>query len=418
MRPWVSILAAGLVLCAVWSWSAGDLLRVEAEKWAAQGGGTVQVIERKEASGGKTVSYWEDPGPWLELAFDVPAEGEYVISLRYSLGWPDTRRELSLDGKSLGSVTLAGTGAWDAFEVATLDLPPLRLAAGRHVLRITNADSRGLSLDWVALHTREVLLADRKLSPDELAELEAAARRNVAPRQDAALKHGTVEFGFSETGQGVFAKIGDCLFATASEPETPGAQWTLHAVGQHRLGVVRGPDQGQLAFWISDGSNLFVVVKSRTKRDVALPAPVVSSDGMRTVEATTGDGERLLLSEAGIRWESNYLSMGGVHITASPGLTISSLSDGAPQVPGLRLRLDQWQGMFIGAARLSTRWGTDRPSIGVGSRKDSFVVRETASRYPTLARFYGEGLFDLVFEPDGSARFTDLATGETLEIGR
>lgn len=418
MRALLPLIAAGLVLCSVCGWSAGRLLRVEAENWAAQGGGTVQVIDRAEANGGKTVSYWEDPGPWLELAFDVPAGGEYLVSLRYSLVWPDTRRDLSIDGNPLGCVTLTGTGAWDAFRIATPDLPPLRLAPGRHLLRITNPDSRGLSLDWVALHAPDVLLADRKLSPEESAQLEMSVRAGIAARGDAALKHRQVEFGFSEAGHVVFAKVGACLLAAASDARTQRAQWTWHTVAQHRLAVVRGPKDGQLAVWITDGMNFFVVVRSRVEADFALPAPLVSADGLRTVEATTGDGERLLLSEAGPSRESRYLSMGGVHITAAPGLTISSLSGDDPAIPDLRLRLEPWQGMFIGAARFSTRWGTDRPEIGTEFSKEFFVVSETAERFPTLARFYGEGLFDLVFEPDGSAGFVDLQTGETLQIGR
>jgi hypothetical protein len=86
------------------------VVTVEAEDYAEISG--LRVIERIEASGGLTVSYWEDPGTWLDLEFDLPVAGQYLISFRYSLNWPDTRRIVLLDGAELGEVELDTTGSW------------------------------------------------------------------------------------------------------------------------------------------------------------------------------------------------------------------------------------------------------------------------------------------------------------------
>lgn len=114
----------------------GLLLRLEAENWSAQGGGALRVIDRPEASGGRTVSYWEEPGPWLELAFETREAADVLISLGYALAWPEARRRVLVDGRPVGEAVLADTGSWGTFAVATLPFAPLPLAPGRHVVRI------------------------------------------------------------------------------------------------------------------------------------------------------------------------------------------------------------------------------------------------------------------------------------------
>ncbi|MBN2450123.1 MAG: hypothetical protein JXR77_07020 [Lentisphaeria bacterium] len=143
--------------------SAGQIV-VQAEAFTAQGGGTCQVRDDRQAAWGSIVTYWhQDIGHWLEWTVEAPETGEYVLRLRYASGSPEPRRELRLDGKvpfaGAEDIRFDTTGGYgtraDEWRWRTLEDPPgrearLRLERGSHVLRLTNLGD-GLALDFLAL---------------------------------------------------------------------------------------------------------------------------------------------------------------------------------------------------------------------------------------------------------------------------
>jgi len=394
---------------------AGVLVRGEAEVWSGQGGGSVRVLDRAQASGGKTVSYWEKPGVWLELTLDAPREAEYLLSLGYALAWPDTRRKITVDGREWGDVTLETTGSWDRFTAATTTLPPLRLAAGKHLLRFLNADSRGLSLDWTALHSRDVFVADRRLSDEEHSRLMGELGPGADAPDQGALELGRVRVSFRR-GAPALVRLGECTLAAGGDGARAAATVRFAETARHRLALVRegGAARGT-RLWITDGKSLFLAAFSGAEQDPALPGPVACRDRIRIVTARTEKGETLNFCAQG--WQeqrTGRLVAGALQATASPGLRVGPWQAPGPGVPLVRLATRKWAGGWIGAARFSTRWDKDEPRVSLIVEDERAVVRESANRYPTLAAFYGEGMFDLTADKDGRLKFQDVGSGQTL----
>jgi len=138
---------------------------VEAEAFAAQGGGKVQVSDKKAAaSGGKAFLRWDAEGHWLEWPVVVRQDGNYHLILRYCTSFDGVRRAVSIDGQTpsgaLASVAFVGTGGWanernDWNHLLVPDMKGkpfvLALKKGTHTIRVTNVDGRGLNLDYIAL---------------------------------------------------------------------------------------------------------------------------------------------------------------------------------------------------------------------------------------------------------------------------
>ncbi|MEA3401959.1 MAG: hypothetical protein U9R79_12050, partial [Armatimonadota bacterium] len=89
MRPVIAALVTLTPLLA-----AADLpqIAIEAEDYVEVTGASVRVLDREQASGGRCVSYWEEPGVAVTCRFEVAEAGEYCLTLRYACTWPDTRR--------------------------------------------------------------------------------------------------------------------------------------------------------------------------------------------------------------------------------------------------------------------------------------------------------------------------------------
>ena len=139
-------------------WPAG--IRIQAERPTGQGGCDKPVqywFDRKGADRG-AFSHWDKNGHWLEYAFDVAKTGEHWLLLKYACPYDGTRAA-SLDAKALGEFGLHASGGYtlrdsDDYAVELLrDAAgkPLRikLAPGRHVLRLANTDGRGCNLDYI-----------------------------------------------------------------------------------------------------------------------------------------------------------------------------------------------------------------------------------------------------------------------------
>ena len=83
---------------------------------------------------------------WLEYTVNVTEDGEYDIEANVSNGSGSGKLELSLDGKSLASLSFTGVeGDWDTYEKST---GKASLTKGEHVLRITIANDN-TNVDYV-----------------------------------------------------------------------------------------------------------------------------------------------------------------------------------------------------------------------------------------------------------------------------
>jgi hypothetical protein len=143
-------------------WPQG--LRIQAESFAAQGGGEAPVKPRTAAeklgSDGGSLSHWNALNAWVEWPFEVPAAGQYVLLLRYAS--PEaSRRQVTVDGTDVGLAVLPATGGysgsdrddWGTAVLVDASGAPARLplTAGHHVLRLTNPDGHGCNLDYLAV---------------------------------------------------------------------------------------------------------------------------------------------------------------------------------------------------------------------------------------------------------------------------
>ncbi|NLF18616.1 MAG: PKD domain-containing protein [Lentisphaerae bacterium] len=136
---------------------------VEAETFAAQGGGQVKTASGRRGASGSIVTGWEDAiGHWLEWKASVPRAGRYHLLLKYCSGATNPRRELRLNGQVPGEAAReirfeptggysTGTDNWAYLTVGGNDAPMvLDLPAGESTLRLTNLGD-GLALDWILL---------------------------------------------------------------------------------------------------------------------------------------------------------------------------------------------------------------------------------------------------------------------------
>jgi hypothetical protein len=137
-----------------------DVPLVQAEAFAEQDGGQVQVRTDKLGAVGQAISHWDSQNHVLTWRLSVPAAGTYWLVLRYCAP-SGAARELTLDGAVVGRTTFGATGGFGSPTQSDwahqcfrddkgqrLNLP---LAAGEHTIRIANADGRGLNLDYLAL---------------------------------------------------------------------------------------------------------------------------------------------------------------------------------------------------------------------------------------------------------------------------
>lgn len=89
-------------------------------------------------------------GEWLEYAFDLPVEGEYVIEIRAARADANPALfNVDIDGAvRVPSVEAPTTGGWNTF--TTVRLPPVVLSAGAHRLRLTFVQ-RAVNINWIRI---------------------------------------------------------------------------------------------------------------------------------------------------------------------------------------------------------------------------------------------------------------------------
>ncbi len=138
----------------------GLALRVEAEQFAAEGGGsTIQVRQSKLNASGLSLSHADPKGSWLEWEVNVPVADTYFLTARYAVP-VNSARMLSVNGKPIGEYAFPSTGGYgdvnvDNWGIAALlangKPVPLALTAGKHTFRLENQNGLGLNLDYLQL---------------------------------------------------------------------------------------------------------------------------------------------------------------------------------------------------------------------------------------------------------------------------
>jgi len=132
-------------------------IKVEAETFTGQGGGEINIYKPESVSG-RAITYWhKDIGHWLEWTFEIPEAGHYNLFARYATGSHHAERDLMLDGKvpkdAYRRITFPWTGGWSGsqgvWRYRKLG-PPVELAAGKHLMRMTNLRD-GLGVDYFLL---------------------------------------------------------------------------------------------------------------------------------------------------------------------------------------------------------------------------------------------------------------------------
>lgn len=145
---------------------AGLSILVQAENFAAQGGGRVTVTDAKTAADGRAFLNWDKTGHWLEYAVEVPADGAYPLHIRHCSSGPTAVRAIMVNGycphADLTQLAFPETGGWSSGQdnwawttVADAEGRPFlfHLRQGRQLIRFVNCGN-SLNLDSFAFGAR------------------------------------------------------------------------------------------------------------------------------------------------------------------------------------------------------------------------------------------------------------------------
>ena len=137
--------------------SAGPI--VQAENFSGQEGGEVQIRQDKAGVVGECFSHWDNQGHRLSWKVQVDEAARYRVVLRYCTPGRVKREARINDGPAIEQ-TFHGTGGFggDAGDWAHAALKAadgqdlvLDLAAGTHLIELTNVDGVGMNVDYIAL---------------------------------------------------------------------------------------------------------------------------------------------------------------------------------------------------------------------------------------------------------------------------
>jgi len=133
-----------------------------AADFVGQGGGQVEVTDKKIGTDGKAFLHWDAAGHWLEYTLAVPA-GRYALWLRACTSEGAVRRKITVAGQTpeaANAQEIAGTGGysssqddWRSLVLADKQAHDLvfDLPAGPATIRLENLDGQSLNLNWLAL---------------------------------------------------------------------------------------------------------------------------------------------------------------------------------------------------------------------------------------------------------------------------
>jgi hypothetical protein len=114
---------------------------------------------------------------------------------------------------------------------------------------------------------------------------------------------------------------------------------------------------------------------------------------------------------------TDLLRVCGLRISTFPECRVEPWNN--PDLPTARITIKPGQvgAAYLAAVRYSRRYTPDKPQIYVRAQSDGrAIVSETRTRYPALAEFYGEGMFDLNVAADGTISLTDVAARKTVPL--
>jgi hypothetical protein len=396
-------------------------ITVEAENYSEVTGGTIRVLDRADASGGKCVSYWEEPGVAITVQFQVEQAGTYCLTVRYACAWEDTRRQIAVDGQvppGLDVMTLLGTGSWDAFDVMTLagqDGGRLRLDldAGKHTLTLSNVDSRGLAWDCALLHDPRRLMGDVPLSDAELAEL----AEKLPPPATRILSGdpggedwviGDVTIAFADNGEPAAFRVED-LFLTVMELSPARGKQEDIGLGPFTLRTqVLRADGGDRARWVLMTAGHCVYILAVATRDLGAghpPAPLV--------QWRAGQAWHLAAAPRLFEGEQAACVFGTVMLSAVGPLTAA---ERAHPLPHLELTWPWLQAgdTSVAALKIGQVVTPGDSTIAAEVQGNEIIIRSSKEMYPALAAFYGMPQFECRVAADGSMTFT--AQGEELTL--
>ena len=148
---------------------ANTLLVVGAGDFTGQGGGEVNLSDKKRAIIGKAIVGWNDEGHWLEWTFDAPAEGYYNLTLCYCSDLDKIERQITINGEvqePFAPMIFPSTGGWangsDDWRLMSAvnpggDQPLLiKFKQGKNAIRLTNMNARGINVNYLAVTSPDV----------------------------------------------------------------------------------------------------------------------------------------------------------------------------------------------------------------------------------------------------------------------
>lgn len=127
-----------------------------------QGGGQVEITDKKIGTEGKAFLHWDAAGHWLEYTLTVPA-GRYALWFRACTSEGAVLRRITVAGQTPEAASaqeIAGTGGyssnqddWRSLVLADKQAHDLAfdLPAGPVAIRLENLDGQSLNLNWLAL---------------------------------------------------------------------------------------------------------------------------------------------------------------------------------------------------------------------------------------------------------------------------
>lgn len=137
---------------------------VQAEDFAAQGGGEVRASDKKTAAVGSSIFRWDNEGHWLEWKVSVPKDAYYQVLL-CGCADKDRTREVAVNGEpvvELGAFSFPATGGFsngtDDWRLVAIPDPAdkarpmtFRLRQGDNTIRMTNVGGGGLNVDYIVV---------------------------------------------------------------------------------------------------------------------------------------------------------------------------------------------------------------------------------------------------------------------------
>jgi formylglycine-generating enzyme required for sulfatase activity len=272
-----------LLLISGGQWTAAAA-QVVVPAWAFDRG-NLRTFTREYADAEPMVAYGGRSPVFAEYDFELPAAGQYTLSVNFTAGQARPV-DVLLDGKPAGQACLKATGSWNTSRAQWEKALELELSAGKHTLRLQRSLDfpHVVSLRWespaipVGFAFKRPQARRLNDSPPQSAAAASVPTVTVASLrlalQDLAETHGARY----PKGVEYLARL-DALEAQLKQPATAaGAQSNLLALQREAL----------LANPLLDGDRLFLIKRSFTNAASARKA-LGNALGVGSLNAHTSD---------------------------------------------------------------------------------------------------------------------------------